>query len=177
MRANQAVHLTIQTVSGNSGVYFANQNISVGVSSHSKSNQAIGDIGSHTLVQHNLNLIYDPDVIDTPIDDRDIHMYAPTYHNSGPNVLNTKVDQIDCETITQNAGIFIGETTVTGFDSHEKDNMGHGHTFGNVNQSQGNLNIIYDPDTIDMTIDDRDVKSGMFVSGNAPPILSNANRV
>lgn len=176
MLANQAVHLTIQTISGNSGVYFGNQNVSVGVSSHSKSNEAIGSIGSHNLVQRNLNLISDPDVIDTPIDDRDIHMYAPTYRNSAPNVLNTRVDQIECGTFNQNAGLFIGETTITGFDSHEKQNMGHGQTFGNVNQAQGNLNIIYDPDNIDGVMDDRDVKSGMFVSSNAPPILTSANR-
>lgn len=167
MLANQAVHLTIQTISGNSGVYFGNQNISVGVSSHSKSNRAIGSIGSHNLVQRNLNLISDPDIIDTPIDDRDIHMYAPTYKTAATNVLNTKVDQIACGTITQNAGVFIGETTITGFDSHEKDIMGHGQTFGNVNQAQGNLNFISDPDHTDMFIDDRDVKSGIFVSGNA----------
>ncbi|WP_206918385.1 hypothetical protein [Alicyclobacillus suci] len=172
MKANQAVNLTVNTIAGNSGVYFGNQNIAIGVSSHSKSNSVIGSIGSQNLVYRNINLIYDPDVIDTPIDDRDIHVFAPHYQHSAPNVLNTRVNDIQCETITQNSGVFIGETRITGLDAHQKENIAYGQTYGHVNQSKGNLNIAYDPDVVDALIDDRDVKSGVFVAAPEPPVVA-----
>lgn len=170
MRANQAVQLTIQTVSGNAGVYFGNQNVSVGVSSHSKSNQAIGSLGTHNHVHHNVNIVHDPDIVDTPIDDRDIHIYAP--RSSQPNLLNTRVDSITCQTITQNAGIFMGETRINGLDSHEKQNLAYGQTYGNRNLAHGNVNVMSDPDWVDALIDDRDNKAAMFVTSAIPPVLA-----
>lgn len=172
MRADQAVHLTVQTISGNAGVYFGNQNVSIGVSSHSKSNQAIGSIGTRNHMHHNVSLVYDPDIVDTPIDDRDIHVYAPRYHRNNPNVLNTRVDAISCQTITQNAGIFMGETRVNGFDAHEKQNLAYGQTYGNGNGAQRNVNITWDPDFIDGSIDDRDNKAAVFFTSPAAPVFA-----
>ncbi|WDL96854.1 hypothetical protein [Alicyclobacillus sp. ALC3] len=162
MQANQSINLTIQTISGNAGVYFGNQNISVGVSSHSKSNNAVGSVNGGSHFFKNLSVVYDPDVIDTPIDDRDVRIFAP--QQTASNVLNAQIDGINIATVNQNAGVFIGETTITGFDSHEKDNYGFAPSYGNHIYSHANSSLVYDPDIVDALIDDRDVKSGVFVS-------------
>ncbi|QSO48270.1 hypothetical protein [Alicyclobacillus mengziensis] len=157
------INIAVNTISGNSGVYFAKQNVIFGVSSHAKSNVGLGSIGSHTLVSRTLSMVYDPDVIDTPIDDRDtnvyVHRQAPT-----PQVTNVGFNTVNVGTITQNSGIFAGDVKITGFDSHEKENLGGSKIYGNHTIEYSNVNYTHDSDVVDTPINDQDIKSGVFIS-------------
>lgn len=58
--------IKIQQISGNSGV-FVGSNLQLNWCSKTKINSALGTvIGSHNLLQANMNVIYDNDVIDMP---------------------------------------------------------------------------------------------------------------
>lgn len=157
------ITMNVHIVSGNSGIYISQHNVVFGVNSHSKSNTGFGTIGSHNALYQNFNLVYDPDVIDTPIDDRDINIYAahPSVH---PQVTNIGFDTMNVNTITQNSGIFVGDVKITGMDSHEKDNIGNGKVYGNQNVQFQNVNCNYDSDVIDTTINDQDMKAGVFIN-------------
>lgn len=168
MKAHFTIHLDVNTVTANSGIYFGNHIVVTGHSHHSKTNAGFGSIASNNHVSGNLSFVYDPDVIDTPIDDRDVHLFAPDYRHAASNVLQAKLDAINVETIQQNAGVFIGDTTVTGFDSHEKDNIGLGPFYGSQNMTTRNTVVTYDPDGVDAIMDDRDIKSGVFITPNGP---------
>lgn len=64
--------IVVNTMETNSGI-FVGTNLQYGWSSHSKSNAAFSGIsGNDNEVTRNVNVIYDDDMIDTPIDDRDI---------------------------------------------------------------------------------------------------------
>lgn len=159
------ISLQVTTISGNSGVYIGHYNVVFGLSRHSKSNSGFGSIGSHNAVFRNVNIVYDPDVIDTPIDDRDVHIYAPVHtHAPGQQVTNVGFDTINVATITQNSGIFVGDVTITGLDSHEKENVGSGTVYGNQNVEFENINCVYDSDVIDTPINDQDMKAGVFIT-------------
>ena len=67
------INIQVQTMSNCSGIFISNINVMYGWSSHSKSNQGFGSIGASNLVRDNINIVYDPDYIDTPIDDRDTY--------------------------------------------------------------------------------------------------------
>lgn len=77
MYASHFIGLHIQTISGSAGVYIGDQNIATGVSGHSKTNSAVGSLGSHSRFCRNLSLVYDPDAVDAPVDDRDTLIFAP----------------------------------------------------------------------------------------------------
>lgn len=65
---------TIQVgqIASASGV-FNGTNSQFGWSTHSKANSGFGTVsGNKCLVYKNISIAYDPDLIDTPIDDRDV---------------------------------------------------------------------------------------------------------
>lgn len=152
--------LNIRNISSNSGVYVAAQNIMHGLSTHSKTNTGFGSTGSRSRVQGNIAFVYDPDVIDTPIDDRDVHMVQ--YRNQHPNIANVGFQSVNVATAMQNAGVFIGQTHMTGWDTHQKINYGQGPQYGEGNQFLWNSSFTYDPDNLDTWINDQDVKTGLF---------------
>lgn len=64
--------LNINTISNASGV-FTGENVQQGWGSHSKNNQCLGDLnGNANLIANPLNCIFDPDLMDSPINDQDI---------------------------------------------------------------------------------------------------------
>ncbi|TDY50621.1 hypothetical protein C7445_102180 [Alicyclobacillus sacchari] len=64
----------------------------------------------------------------------------------------------------QNAGVFIGETNITGWDAHAKSNSGHGAVFGAGNALIAGLNFNFDGlELIDGVIMDQDVKPSWSV--------------
>lgn len=68
--------LSAGTVSSSSGI-FNGKNIQFGWSSHSKTNNGFGTLGgNHNNFHDNVNVVFDNDQIDTPIDDRDV-MWSP----------------------------------------------------------------------------------------------------
>ncbi|MFC3772659.1 hypothetical protein [Paenibacillus sp. GCM10012303] len=64
--------IVVNVMETNSGV-FIGTNLQYAWSSHSKTNASITGIsGDHHEITGNINVIYDNDMIDTPIDDRDV---------------------------------------------------------------------------------------------------------
>lgn len=59
----------------------------------------------------------------------------------------------------QNAGIFVGQTSITGMDANQKFNVGHGATFGQYNYLHGSHNLVMDGfEYIDGLMNDMDNK-------------------
>lgn len=152
------IDIQVGTISGNSGVYIAQQVVVSGISSHSKANSGIGAIGAGNLVYRNLVIVYDDDLIDTPIDDRDIHVVQQTNHPSPSQVTQVGFDSINVLTMSQNSGVFVGDVQITGMDMHSKINTAKGSVTGNGNHEMQNLNYVLDTDVIDAPIQDQDVK-------------------
>lgn len=160
------IQISIGTMTVNSGIYIGNQNVVLGMSSHSKSNSGLGSIDSNNTVQNNLNIVFDPDTIDTPIDDRDVHIFQQIQATPTPQVTQIGFDTIQVATISQNSGVFVGDVQVTGLDAHSKQNSGRASTFGSTNLELNNVNIVQDSDVIDAPIHDEDVK--ILHSTNGP---------
>ncbi len=155
-RATSPITTCVGTMTGNSGVYISARNVVCGISRHSKSNNGFGSVGSHNLIRGNINLVYDNDSIDTPIDDRDVKVYQSD--STASKVTQVAFDNINVTTISQNSGVFVGDVQVTGIDSHSKQNSAQGTTFGHRNVEMQNLNYVEDRDVIDAPIQDQDFK-------------------
>lgn len=69
--------IVVNTIGPNSGI-FVGTNLQYGWSSHNKTNASFSGLGDHSEVSRNVNVIYDNDMIDTPIDDRDVILNAQT---------------------------------------------------------------------------------------------------
>jgi|GEM_PF-2318498 len=155
------VNISVGNISGNSGIYLGGRIAISGFSAHSKTNNGFGDAGNANTFYHNLSYVYDSDVIDTPIDDRDVHILQQS-PQAMQGVTNVGVGQLMVNTMQQNSGSFLGTTTITGMDSHEKENFGSGQVYGDWNVLYGNINTTYDSDAIDGVMNDQDNKSGIF---------------
>ncbi|QSO46297.1 hypothetical protein [Alicyclobacillus mengziensis] len=162
---NLPVNVHIGTVSGNSGVYIGGRLTIFGLSSHSKSNSGFGDLGDSNVFYHSVSFVYDPDMIDTPIDDRDVHVLQQYPPKGDSSITNIGVGTVWVNTLQQNAGTFIGSTNITGMDSHEKQNVGSGQTYGNQNINTKSVNVTNDQDFVDAAIFDNDNKAGHFFNG------------
>ena len=158
-RTAHPIMVCVGTITGNSGVYISEQNVIFGISSHSKSNNGLGSIDSNNLLHRNINLVYDSDFIDTPIDDRDIKIYQNNQtYSADPKISQVSFDSINVTTLSQNSGVFIGDVKITGLDSHSKQNSAQGSTNGHRNIEMQNFNYVYDSDVIDTPIQDQDIK-------------------
>ena len=51
---------------------------------------------------------------------------------------------INSNSPNQNAGVFIGQNSITGWDANQKFNIGHGAMFGWYNYSFGGYNVTFD---------------------------------
>jgi hypothetical protein len=151
--------INVGAISGNSGVYVAERNLIVGVSGHSKSNNGFGNISSNNLLWRNVNVVDDRDVIDTPIDDRDVKIHNEALAASSRKVTRIGFESINVVTMSQNSGIFVGDVQITGLDSHTKQNSAQGATSGSQNVEARNLNCVLDTDVIDTPIFDQDYKA------------------
>ncbi|EKN70604.1 hypothetical protein BABA_04154 [Neobacillus bataviensis LMG 21833] len=152
-----AGNINVQSMERQSGIFIGEHNNAVGWSAHGKANNVIGEIGGHSnLLYQNVNILNDPDFIDTPIDDRDINI---SVENPGAEkTSNLTFESFNVNTMEQNAVVSIGEGHITGMDANEKVNQAQGGTYGNQNQSVCNLNVNNDNDLVDAIIEDADVK-------------------
>lgn len=74
-----------------------------------------------------------------------------------PNMISFGVMNVN--TPQQNAGVFVGQVNMTGWDANQKMDMGHGGTYGIFCFSIGNLNYNFDGfELIDGAIADQDIK-------------------
>jgi len=60
------------------------------------------------------------------------------------------------------AGVFFGQNIQNGWDSHSKQNTAGGSVSGDYNVLPTLMNYVYDPDFIDVPINDQDIKSPTF---------------
>ena len=157
-----SVNIHVGNVSGNSGIYIGGTLTVFGLSSHSKTNSGFGSIGDSNTFYRCVSVVYDPDLVDTPIDDRDIHILQQAPPQGATNI---GVQSVWVNTLQQNAGTFIGSTNVTGMDSHQKQNLGSGQVFGNHNVNCASVNMTNDQDYIDGNMLDNDNKAGVFFNG------------
>lgn len=152
--------LTVYNLKSSCGV-FMGTNCATGWSAHSKSNSGMGS-ATDCIVSNNINIVFDNDVIDSPIDDRDliINNTACSGQNSaGTTAIN--FDSIDAIAVTGNSSIAIGENSQNGCDSHNKTNSGNGSFVGST-LAQGNINLLVDNDLIDSPINDQDFKPNVI---------------
>ena len=150
-------NITVNSIERNSGIFIGQRNCAVGWSAHGKSNNIYDSIGDSNQIVQNLSLLIDPDMIDTPIDDRDQHIILET-PDLESKITNIDLQAVNVNSIIQNAGVFVGKTTITGMESHEKSNTGSGDTYGEKNLSLFNQNFNFDPDMIDAIMNDQDFK-------------------
>ncbi|QFT88589.1 hypothetical protein FIU87_08040 [Bacillus sp. THAF10] len=62
------------------------------------------------------------------------------------------LDKIEVMTIMNNSGIFTGDNLQANWRTYQKTNMGFGLVVGEDNHSNSNVNIVHDPDVMDMPI-------------------------
>lgn len=152
-----AGNINVQSMNRQSGIFIGERNIATGWSAHGKTNNVIGEVGGHSnLLYQNVSILNDPDFIDTPIDDRDIHLSVQQPGAEHP--ANLTLESVNVNTMQPNAVVSIGEGQITGMDANEKVNYSQGSIYGNKNHFYYNLNMNNDPDMIDGTIDDQDIK-------------------
>ena len=149
--------IRIQTMQRQSGIFIGERNIAIGWSAHGKENQVIGNItGQSNLLLKNYLILNDPDIVDTPIDDRDINI---SFEN--PNEAHTTeitLDSINVNAMAHSNSLSLGNGHITGMDANEKANYTQGNLFGDRNQLFHNININYDQDVVDGVINDQDIK-------------------
>ncbi len=72
---------------------------------------------------------------------------------------------INQNTPQQNAGIFLGEGNIGGWDANIKLSQGHGGTYGFFNMFPAQFNLIFDNfEVIDGAIIDPDVKASIVAN-------------
>ena len=158
LKLNLSGGIHVQMMQRQSGIFIGEKNVAIGWSSHGKENSVIGNIsGQSNLLLNNISILNDPDLIDTPIDDRDINL---SFENPGDEntVTNINLEGINVNRIEQNSSIFLGKGRVNGMDANQKSNTSQGPVLGKNNQQVSNLNLNYDQDMVDAIIDDRDIK-------------------
>lgn len=149
--------IQINTMSNQSGLFIGDRNTSMGWSAHSKTNSIFGNVGGNSnILFRNFLFLNDPDNIDTPIDDRDIHFSVQDQGDD--NFLNVSLDSINVATMSQSSNMFLGKGHITGIDANGKANHAQGSIYGNRNQNFHNVNYSNDMDLIDGNIYDQDIK-------------------
>lgn len=152
-----AGNIHVQSMDRQSGIFIGENNNAIGWSAHGKANNVIGEIGgSSNFLYENIFILNDPDVIDTPIDDRDINISIERPETDLTK--NFSVDSVSVNTMQQNCVVAVGESHITGMDANEKVNQSHGSIYGNGNHSVLNHNQNYDLDVMDAIIEDQDIK-------------------
>lgn len=75
------------------------------------------------------------------------------------------IGAVNVNIVQQNAGVFMGQVNVSGWDSHQKLNLGHGALFGVYNWSIGNFNRTFDGlEVMDGIMMDQDIKAQFAIT-------------
>ncbi|HEX7055826.1 MAG TPA: hypothetical protein VF260_01340 [Bacilli bacterium] len=144
-------HIHIGSIDTVSGV-FIGTNQCIGWSSHNKYNNGIGRAANVRLTG-NIILIRDNDVLDIPVDDRDVYL-----NQESRTLSNNEIDftQISVNAINRNSTISVGENGQHNWSAHGKNNYGLGKITG-LNSVRQNANAINDSDMIDSPIEDKEI--------------------
>ncbi|MBM7621541.1 glutamate dehydrogenase/leucine dehydrogenase [Bacillus tianshenii] len=69
-----------------------------------------------------------------------------------PKHVHFLLDRIEITSIMNSSGVFTGHNVQSNWSTSQKVNMGFGMVVGVDNHSSSNMNIVYDPDLVDMPI-------------------------
>lgn len=72
-----------------------------------------------------------------------------------PSQIHILLDKIEVMSIMNCSGIFTGENMQANWRTYQKTNMGFGVVAGEYNDSDSNLNIVHDPDVVDMPVQNK----------------------
>lgn len=143
--------ININSIITNSGVFIGNNQAS-GWTLQTKVNNGFGG-GGGTIIG-NTNIVIDNDVIDAPVDDRDLIITNQSQTNkeqTDSQITLIHFNEVNVNALNRNCSIAIGENDQTNWTSHNKNNYGNGILSGK-NLAGRNLNIIRDDDVIDAPI-------------------------
>jgi len=62
------------------------------------------------------------------------------------------LDRIEINSIMNSSGVFTGHNIQSKWNTSQKADMGFGMVVGADNHSSSNMNIVYDPDMVDMPV-------------------------
>ncbi|WP_417897062.1 hypothetical protein ABN702_11820 [Bacillus haimaensis] len=62
------------------------------------------------------------------------------------------LDRIEINSIMNSSGVFTGHNVQSNWSTSQKANMGFGLVVGADNHTSSNMNIVYDPDMVDMPV-------------------------
>jgi len=147
----------VQTMQRQSGIFIGERNSAIGWSAHGKENRVIGSIsGQSNLLLHNTLILNDPDIVDTPIDDRDINLHVEQPNDN--HTTNLTLESVNVNAMTNNNSLSIGKGHINGMDGNNKNNYSIGNLYGHENQIRHNVNYVDDQDGVDGIINDQDIK-------------------
>ncbi|MFC3885535.1 hypothetical protein ACFOU2_19485 [Bacillus songklensis] len=161
MLKSSHIHFTgdihVQTMQRQSGIFIGERNTAIGWSAHGKENRVIGSIsGQSNLLLHNMLILNDPDIVDTPIDDRDMNLHLE--HPDDDHTTNLTLESVNVNAMSHSNSINLGKGYINGMDSNDKVNYSLGNLFGSKNHLKNNVNIVNDQDGVDGIIEDQDIK-------------------
>ncbi len=110
----------------------------------------------------NINLVYDNDLVDSPIDDRDFIVdndmcFSPKVKET----TNISFDQVNVTSLSSNAAVSVGNNKQSGWDAHGKSNTGIGLYYDD-SLTCNNISVIDDADIIDSPVNDQDFKPSVI---------------
>ncbi|MGD6833700.1 hypothetical protein ACQCT5_16130 [Sutcliffiella halmapala] len=73
-------------------------------------------------------------------------------NNKVPLHVHFLLDRIEINSIMNSSGVFTGHNVQSNWSTSQKTNMGFGMVVGADNHSSSNMNIVYDPDMVDMPV-------------------------
>ncbi|MBU9712323.1 spore germination protein [Evansella tamaricis] len=144
----------VNNVENGSGI-FSGTNIANGWTTFYKANSGFGSV-SQGIAAHNTSHVFDNDMIDVPIDDRD-NIYSHKYPDD--SVTNVDFGSINVNALINNSTVAVGENNQVGWSGHSKRNHGNGNFTGR-NVLANVSNSLNDTDYIDAPINDQDYKPG-----------------
>jgi hypothetical protein len=150
--------INVNSITSNSGV-FIGFNRSPYWHVQAKQNNGFG-AASGGVFLGNTQIIIDNDLIDAPIDDRDLVMNCAIEDEKKKrepiqkeSITLINFHSVNVNALNSNSTVAIGENDQPNWGSHNKSNYGSG-TLSGKNLSGKNLSIIHDDDLIDVTMSD-----------------------
>jgi len=147
--------ITVKSIENSSGI-FIGKNSAIGWSAHGKSNQGLGSANGK--IVRSVNLVYDNDLVDSPVEHRDItidnNMCLSTEVKETANIA---FDRINVTSLTSNSAVSVGQNKQSTWDAHSKANTG----ISGADLSLNNTSLIDDTDIIDSPINYRGTKANI----------------
>jgi len=146
-------NITIQAIGDSSGIFIGKNN-AMGWSAHSKSNQGLGS--SNGNVVQNVILVYDNDLVDSPVDACNMILDNDTYCLSEvKETAHITFEEINVNSLTNNATVSVGNNKQNRWSAYNKANTG----INDGRITSNNINTINDADIIDSPAIDQNLQT------------------